>query len=48
MLAQTIVGAIECGGVALFLPANVIVVKLFLELVEFGSVAIGDEKARFP
>ena len=44
MLVQTIVGAVECGGVTVRVAADVVVVELFLELVEFVWVTVGTEE----
>ncbi len=44
VLAQEIVGADECCGIAVFVPTDAAIVKLFLELVEFVWVAVDNEE----
>ena len=48
MLVQTIVGIVECDGLAVLVPTDAVVVKLFLELVELVLVAVVDEETCFP
>ena len=48
MLVQTITGSIKCGGVAVFVPTNVVVVEFFLELVVFDLIAVGSKEDGFP
>ena len=40
-------GSIKCGGVAVLVPMNVVVVEFFLELVAFDLIAVGGEESGF-
>jgi hypothetical protein len=42
VLAQEAVGAIECSGVAALVPADAVVVQVFLELVEATLVTVDE------